>query len=387
MSKIEYLKRGFLLVTLLGFLGCQSANPNRVSQQTRQETTSRVNQTEEEVSLDWFTSSDLENTDIISSSEAKLFIEDVYQTLDRQIFDPAFKKAEREQHLSELLAEAEAKPNWTRAELTARISEQLDRLAVSHVRLLDPTEGERLFRIFEQKPLPDETPEPSVSSEMRGEIGILRVKSFIVPLITKAQLDQAKAQLAQAKIILIDVRGNEGGYGSSVSYTVEDLVGANKVLWWDRTREGLDIEKPYVFRGYFDDAANAEAEADIALGEEHPYVEWRTRLEAQQDPRPHFVLIDDRCGSACDLFAGVVKDYGAAKILGVRTMGALLGGDAFRLRWQGFALIAPTVQVISPKGLTIEGVGVPPDVEIPECANGGSQCLERAIQMIQAGAV
>ncbi|MBD1998774.1 hypothetical protein H6G00_19440 [Leptolyngbya sp. FACHB-541] len=387
MSKIEYLKRGFLLVTLLGFLGCQPTNTDRVSQQLSEDTSS-VNQTEDEVSLDWFTSSALEDTDIISSSEAKLFIENVYQTLDREIFDPAFKKAGREQHLSELLAEAEAKPNWTRAELTARISEQLDRLGVSHVRLLDPTEGERLFRIFEQKPLPDAaTPEPSVSAEMRGEIGILQVKSFIVPLITKAQLDQAKAQLTQAKIVLIDVRGNEGGYGSSVSYAVEDLVGADKVLWWDRTREGLQMEEPYVFRGYFDDANNAEAEADIALGKEHPYVEWRTRLEAQQDPRPHFVLIDDRCGSACDLFAGVVKDHGSARILGVRTMGALLGGDAFRLRWKGFALIAPTVQVISPKGLTIEGVGVPPDVEIPECANGGSQCLERAIQMIQAGAV
>ncbi|MBD2054750.1 hypothetical protein H6F88_01695 [Oculatella sp. FACHB-28] len=387
MSKIEYLKRGFLLATLLGFLGCQPTNTDRVSQQLSEDTSS-VNQTEDEVSLDWFTSSALEDTDIISSPEAKLFIEDVYQTLDREIFDPAFKKAEREQHLSELLAEAEAKPKWTRAELAARISEQLNRLAVSHVRLLDPTEGERLFRIFEQKPLPDAaTPEPSVSAEMRGKIGILRVKSFIVPLITKAQLDQAKAQLAQAKVILIDVRGNEGGYGSSVSYAVEDIVGADKVLWWDRTREGLQMEEPYVFRGYFDDADNVEAEADIALGEEHPYVEWRTRLEAQQDPRPHFVLIDDRCGSACDLFAGVVKDHGSAGILGVRTMGALLGGDAFRLRWEGFALIAPTVQVISPKGLTIEGVGVPPDVEIPECANGGSQCLERAIQMIQAGAV
>jgi C-terminal processing protease CtpA/Prc len=63
-------------------------------------------------------------------------------------------------------------------------------------------------------------------------------------------------------------------------------------------------------------------------------------------------------------------------------MGALFGGEAFRLRWQGFALIVPTVQVVSPKGNTIEGVGVQPDIEIPECVNSSSQCLEKAIKVV-----
>lgn len=216
---------------------------------------------------------------------------------------------------------------------------------------------------------------------MRGEVGVLRVESFIVLLITKAQLEQAKAQLAQAKVILIDVRGNGEGFGSSVSYLVEDIVGSDKVLWRDKTREGLQQQEPYIFRSYFDDAINAEAKAEIELGEQHPYIEWRTRLEAQIDPRPHFILIDNQCGSSCDLFAAIIKDYGSAKILGIRTMGALLGGDAFRLRWQGFALIVPAVQVVSSKGYIIEGVGAQPDIEIPECANHDSQCFERAIDV------
>jgi C-terminal processing protease CtpA/Prc len=61
-------------------------------------------------------------------------------------------------------------------------------------------------------------------------------------------------------------------------------------------------------------------------------------------------------------------------------MGALFGGDAVKLKWQGFALIAPTLQVVSPKGKTIEGVGVQPDILIPECKNSGSQCLEKSSQ-------
>lgn len=384
MPKSEYLK-SLLIVTLLSLTNCQFSNGSQVSHQPSGEISNNASQVkEEDVSLDWFTSSTLKGTDIISSSEAESFINDVYQTLDSNIFDPAFKEKEREQHLRELLAEADTKPNWSRSELTARISNQLKKLSISHLRILDPTEGEKLFRIFEQKPLPNATPDPAVSTEMRGEVGILGVKSFIIPLITKAELDRAKAQLSQARVILIDVRGNGGGYGSSISYLVEDIIGSDKVLWRDRTRKGLQMKEPYVFRGYFDDAINAEAKAEIQLGEEHSYIEWRTRLEAQKDPRPHFILIDDRCGSSCDLFAGIIKDYGSAKILGVRTIGALFGGDAFRLRWQGFALVAPTLQVVSPKGHTIEGVGVQPDIEIPECANSGNQCLEKAIQIIRA---
>lgn len=383
MPKTKHLTRFLLIITLVSVTSCQLFNKSQLDHQSSQGSISKVTQAQkQDVSLDWFTSSTLKGTNTISSSEAKLFIRDVYQTLESNIFDPKFKKDEREQHLREILAKVETKPNWSRSELTTHISNQLKKLSVSHLRLLDPVEGQKLFRMIEQKPLSNARPDPAVSAEMRGKIGILRVKSFIIPLITKAELDRRKAQLSQAKIILIDLRGNGGGYGSSISYLVEDIVGSNKLLWRDRTREGLQKKEPYIFRGYFDDAINGKAKAEIELGKEHSYIEWRTRLEAQKDSRPHFILVDGQCGSSCDLFTGIIKDYRAAKILGTRTMGALFGGDAFRLRWQGFALIVPTVQVVSPKGNTIEGVGVQPDIEIPECANSSSQCLEKAIKVV-----
>ncbi|TBR60280.1 hypothetical protein B4U84_05210 [Westiellopsis prolifica IICB1] len=383
MPKTKHLTRFLLIITLVSVTSCQLSNKPQLDHQSNQGSISKVTQAQkQDVSLDWFTSSTLKGTDTISSEEAKLFIRDVYQTLESNIFDPKFKKDEREQHLREILAKVETKPNWSRSELTTHISNQLKKLSVSHLRLLDPVEGQKLFRMIEQKPLPNATPDPAVSAEMRGKIGILRVKSFIIPLITKAELDQKKAQLSQAKVILIDLRGNGGGYGSSISYLVEDIVGSNKVLWRDRTREGLQKQEPYIFRGYFDDAINIKAKPEIELGKEHSYIEWRTRLEAQKDSRPHFILVDGQCGSSCDLFTGIIKDYRAAKILGTRTMGALFGGDAFRLRWQGFALIVPTVQVVSPKGNTIEGVGVQPDIEIPECANSSTQCIEKAMKVV-----
>jgi C-terminal processing protease CtpA/Prc len=151
----------------------------------------------------------------------------------------------------------------------------------------------------------------------------------------------------------------------------------------DRTRKGLTVKEPYVFRGYYNDITG---EASIKLLEEKGYIQWRTRLEAKKDPRPYFILVDDRCGSACELFAAIAQENGGAKIVGVRTMGALLAGEAFKLKWQGFALVAPTAQVFSPKGNTIEGVGVEPDIEIPECNNSGNQCLERALEVVATNA-
>lgn len=383
MHKTRHLINFLLLVVLLGLGSCLSSEVSPVNNAPNEKRASEISQAQEDdVSLEWFTSSQLKDTDIISASDAKLFVNNVYQVLDNKIFDPSFKKGERDQHLKLLLASVSAKPIRSRAKLTERISNQLKKLSVSHLKLLDPAEGEELFRLIEQKPLSNAKLAPTVSAEMKGEVGILQVKSFLVPQVTKAAIDQAKAQLSSAKVILIDLRGNGGGAGSSISYLIEDIVGPDKLLWKDRTREGLAMREPYVFRGYFDDAINTEAEAEIKLAREHPYVEWRTRPEAKKDPRPYWVLVDEQCGSSCDLFAASVQENRGAKLLGVRTMGALFSGEAFKLSWQGFALIAPTAQVISPKGNTIEGVGVQPDIQIPECKNNGKGCLETAIELI-----
>lgn len=372
--QIGYLAKFSLIVVLLSLTSCLTSHRSQVNQKS--------SQSEQEVSLDWFTASPLKDTDMVSTSEAKRFIEDIYQTIDEQIFDPAFKKQEREQNLKELIAEVKTKPNWSRSHLTKRINNQLKKLSMSHLKILDPMEGEKLFRLFEQEPSSDITSEPAVSAEMKGDLGILRVKSFIIPQITKAAVDRAKTQLSDAKVILVDLRGNGGGSVSSISYVIEDIIGADKIIDTERSRRGLAMKEPYIFRGYFEDSLNFGGDAETKLSEEKGYVQWRTRSQAQKDSRPYYILVDDRCGSACDAFAATIQDYQAAKILGVRTMGMLFGGEAFQLRWRGFALIVPVTKVISPKGRIIEGVGVQPDIEISDCKNGGKQCLEKVIEIV-----
>lgn len=47
--------------------------------------------------------------------------------------------------------------------------------------------------------------------------------------------------------------------------------------------------RSYIFREYFDDPINAEAE--IKLPSEYPYIEWRTTAKAKKAPRAYYVLL------------------------------------------------------------------------------------------------
>ncbi|HEY9623958.1 MAG TPA: S41 family peptidase [Crinalium sp.] len=338
--------------------------------------------TEEDVSLDWFTSSPLSGTDTVSTTEAKLFVNDVYQKLDAHIFDPTFKQELREQSLKKLIAEVDTKSNWSRAELTQLTNQSLEKLGISHVRVFDPLEGEQLYRLFtEESPSTPET--DIVSAQVSNQVGILRVRSFVTPQISRRAVEQAKAELSQAKAILIDLRGNGGGVQSAISYLIEDIIGPDQVFAVERTRDGIGMQKPYIFRGYFDDDVRNIGLAEIKLTQEKNFIEYRTRFEAKTDPRPHFVLVDQQCGSACEVFAAAAQDHGSAQILGVRTSGSVLGGGVFTLRWQGFIILAPIAHTVSPKGNAIEGIGVQPDIEIAACQNSSDRCFEEALKIVR----
>ncbi len=367
---------------LLHLISC-TGNSITLSQPSEPSLHSPISQeVAEAVSLDWFTSSTLSGADTVSSLEAKLFVNDVYQTLDNNIFDPTFKEELREQNLEELIAKVDTKPSWSRAELTKLTNQYLEKLAISHLRVFDPVEGEQLFRLFtEESPLTPET--EIVSAQVSNEIGILRVKSFVTPQITRHIVEQAKAELSQAKAILIDLRGNGGGVQSAISYLIEDIIGSDKVFAIERTRDGIGLQKPYIFRGYFDDSVKNIGLAEIKLTQEKNFIEYRTRFGAKHDPRPHFVLVDRQCGSACEVFAAAVQDHGSAQVLGVRTSGSVLGGGVFKLRWQGFIILAPIAYTVSPKGKPIEGIGVQPDINITTCENSSDLCFEEATHIVR----
>jgi carboxyl-terminal processing protease len=78
---------------------------------------------------------------------------------------------------------------------------------------------------------------------------------------------------------------------------------------------------------------------------------------------PVAVLIDVMGTSGSEIFAAGIQAMGRAVIMGERSPGCVLGGDAMRLP-NGATFIYPVFQISTPDGTVLEGHGVVPDIEV-----------------------
>ena len=76
---------------------------------------------------------------------------------------------------------------------------------------------------------------------------------------------------------------------------------------------------------------------------------------------PVAVLLNDQSASASEVFAGAMKDYGKAEIVGVQTFGKGIVQTLFPLD-NGTAVKMTTAHYFTPSGQDIHGKGIEPDV-------------------------
>lgn len=318
--------------------------------------------------------------DAVAGDESRKLIERILAIIDQKIFDPAFKKAERDRAREQLLASRTE--GQTRKTLAVAIDGALMSTGMSHLRFLRP---EQLRKLEQMLATPsDERDVATVGAERAGEVGILRVKSFLVPSIRRELVEKALAQLEGSKALLIDLTGNGGGSVSSTLYLLEPVLGPDKAVSLCRLRSGLGNAAPVAQHGGFADEKNQGSQADVDFEREHGFVEWRTSTQAKSLGLPVYALIDQHCASSCDAVAAALRDHRAARLLGARTAGKLLGSVAFRSPWKGHVVLVPEGMVYSPKGEMVEGVGVAPDFEIAACAEGkGRECLDAALAIVR----
>jgi C-terminal processing protease CtpA/Prc len=254
---------------------------------------------------------------------------------------------------------------------------------VSHLGVGTPT---KLRTMFGPKTKPAETEAPAteaVHAELRGDVGVIRISSFLVPVIRHEAISRAFLKVRGARAVLIDLRGNPGGSGSSVVYTAQYLLGPDVLVDTVRTRRGFEGKAPHVMRGFFPDELNAGSDADIQLNKREGHVEWRTPTDAPAVPRrPTYLLVDGACGSSCEIFAAAIADSGVGRVLGQRTAGKVLTAQGVRGVWNGYLVVVPFGTVLSPRGRDLEGKGVEPDVVLRECEVGGDaeRCMTAALE-------
>ncbi|MBR5939101.1 S41 family peptidase, partial [Candidatus Saccharibacteria bacterium] len=134
------------------------------------------------------------------------------------------------------------------------------------------------------------------------------------------------------KKVILDLRGNGGGYVSAA----EDLLS----LW-------LDGEKVLIQKSkHFGNTSNSSSSGKAIL----------------KDMKT-IVLVNGSSASASEIVAGALQDYGKATIVGEKTYGKGVVQNLYDLS-NGTVLKVTTAEWYTPNDRSINGEGIVPDIEV-----------------------
>ena len=175
---------------------------------------------------------------------------------------------------------------------------------------------------------------PSVSSkviEQEGKkVGYIRMSIFAQNTASQFETHLKKLKKEKIDSLIIDVRGNSGGYLTVVTEIASRFLDKKDVIYQLETKG--TVKKVH--------ATNVE----------------KTKL-------PLVVLIDGGSASASEILASSLKENNKAKLIGVKSYGKGTVQKAYSLK--SGATIKYTIQSwLTPKGNKIDKVGVKPDIEV-----------------------
>jgi tricorn protease len=185
-----------------------------------------------------------------------------------------------------------------------------------------------------------------VTKSSNGEIGYLHIRAMDAPSLRQFQLDLAANRMKKA--LVIDQRFNGGG--------------------------GIDQEL-----------------LGILAGREYQYTIGRDAGFQQPRPQnfygPMVVMQNERSASDAEMFPAGFKALGLGKLVGVPTMGAVIGTGAYTLL-DGSTIRTPASGVWTVTSQNMENFGVPPDVLIDntptDFVKGRDAQIEKAVEVLKA---
>lgn len=176
---------------------------------------------------------------------------------------------------------------------------------------------------------------PTVKYEQIGDSFYLAIYSFNA--IAEAQVNEAmlKYQNSNAKSLIVDLRGNPGGYLQSAVAIASYFLPAGKV----------------VVREEFSDESMNET--------------FRSRGRQIQTftPLNLVVLVDNGSASASEILAGALRDHGVATIIGSQTFGKGSVQELVKLE-DNASLKVTVARWLTPNGVSISEGGLTPDIVI-----------------------
>ena len=180
-----------------------------------------------------------------------------------------------------------------------------------------------------------------------GEIGYLHIRAMDGPSLDKFQEDLIDSR--GKKALIIDQRFNGGG---GIDQELLQILNQRKQYQLTRGRDSVDVPRPVqAFYG------------------------------------PMVVLQNERSASDAEMFPDGFRRLGLGKLVGVPTMGAVIGTGAFTLL-DGSQLRTPGSGVYTSAGENMENYGVQPDVWIDngpaDFLGGHDRQVEKAIEVLRS---
>lgn len=163
-----------------------------------------------------------------------------------------------------------------------------------------------------------------------GNVGYLVLYEFFGDAVSGVREALNAFEEAGVRGIIFDVRSNTGGQ-LDICLDICDMVLPEGLIVYTEDRNGRR-------ENYYSNADRCEI--------------------------PMAVLVNEMSASASEIFAASIQDYGVAKIVGTKTFGKGIVQTQYEFPSDGAGMQLTTSRYFTPKGRSIHGEGVTPDVVV-----------------------
>lgn len=176
----------------------------------------------------------------------------------------------------------------------------------------------------------DTITDPSVKTEEKGDVGVIRIARFGSD--TSSLTREAAEKFANKRAIVVDLRGNGGGYLQSAQEIASLWLREGQIIVTERTGNTTK------------DSLKASGDNLLA-------------------GKPTVILIDKGSASASEILAGALQDHKVATIAGEQSFGKGSVQDVVNLQ-NGAQLKVTIARWYTPNGKNISKEGITPNVVV-----------------------
>lgn len=182
---------------------------------------------------------------------------------------------------------------------------------------------------------------------LEGDIGYINIYEFIGDDVTAFQRAVKALREANVNGLILDLRSNPGGLLTDVVEIADTLL-PDGLIVYTKDRDGRREE-------YYSDAEY-----------------WNIDMA---------VLVNGMSASASEILAGALQDYGVATVVGETTYGKGIVQTVIPFRSDGAGMQLTTASYYTPKGRSIHGIGIVPDLLVEQEESFFEPDLEKDAQL------